>query len=297
MRKERRIFLSGAALLALACMPFAPAAAQQAQVPAGFISLFDGKTLNGWRGDPKQWAVEDGAITGGSDVRNPIDTFLISNRSFRNFEVRYKYRWVSKGGNSGFQFRSEQAEGNFALTGYQQNVTPSNVTPERFNMLYYELGDRQEIALLGQKAVLTRRSLDGGGAGRIVRTVVATTNERPDILATVREYPEWNEGVVIAWDNHIVGAINGMLAYDVIDNDPLRLREGSFGMQIHGGHTMKVQYKDIYVKPLSAPPKLEGRFKTKPGPATEPRQTYKDSVRAGLKDVALPAQPELAVHD
>lgn len=284
--------LAGTALLAMA-----PVRAQENEAPAGFTSLFDGKTLNGWRGDPNQWKVEDGALTGGSDVRNPIDTFLISDQTFRNFEVHYKYRWISKGGNSGFQFRSEQAEGNFALAGYQQNVTPSDVSPERFNMLYCELCDRQEIALLGQKVVLTRRSLDGGGAGRIVRTVVATTNERPDIMATVREYPEWNEGVVIAWDNHVIGAINGMLAYDVMDEDPLRLREGSFGMQIHGGHTMKVQYKDIYVKPLNAPPNIEGRFKTRPGPATEPRQTYKDSVRAGLKDVALPDHVELDVHD
>ena len=278
----------GAALAALSAATAMPAHAQQAKAPPGFTALFDGKTLNGWRGDPKLWKVQDGALTGGSADRNPIDSFLISNRTFGNFEVHYKYRWLTKDGNSGFQFRSEQAEGNFALAGYQSNVTPSSVTPERFNMLYCELCDRQEIALLGQKVALTRRSLDGGGAGRIVRTVLATTNTRNDILGSVREYPEWNEAVVIAYGNHIVGAINGMLAFDVIDNDPLRLREGSFGMQVHGGYTMGVQYKDIYVKPLTSAPHIEGRFKTSPGPATQPIQTYKDSTRAGLKDVALP---------
>jgi hypothetical protein len=60
---------------------------------------------------------------------------------------------------------------------------------------------------------------------------------------------------------------------------------------------MTAQYKNIYVKSLTAPPNIEGRFKTKAGPATEPRQTYKDSVRAGLNDVALPDHVELDVHD
>lgn len=286
--KLNRFHLGAAcAAFPLAILP-ATSQAETPQPPPGFIALFNGSTLDGWRGDPALWRVEGGAITGGSQARNPVDTFLIHNQTFRNFEVRYKYRWLSKDGNSGFQFRSEQAEGNFALAGYQSNVTPSTVKPERFNMLYYELGDRQEIALLGQKAVLTRRSLDGGGAGRVVRTVTATTNDRSEIIANAREDPEWNEAVVIAYDNHFVGAINGMLAYDVIDNDPLRLREGSFGMQIHGGYAMKIQYKDIFVKPLTAPPDLAGRFRTKPGPAPVPAQTYKDSTRAGMDDIALP---------
>ncbi|HPP53433.1 MAG TPA: hypothetical protein PK777_10810, partial [Thermoguttaceae bacterium] len=30
----------------------------------GFVSIFDGKTLNGWDGNPELWRVEDGTITG-----------------------------------------------------------------------------------------------------------------------------------------------------------------------------------------------------------------------------------------
>ena len=51
-----------AAALALTSFAFA-----EAPPPAGkTIPLFDGKTLEGWEGDPKLWRVEDGCLTGGS---------------------------------------------------------------------------------------------------------------------------------------------------------------------------------------------------------------------------------------
>ena len=31
---------------------------------AGFVPIFDGKTLNGWDGDPRYWRVENGEIVG-----------------------------------------------------------------------------------------------------------------------------------------------------------------------------------------------------------------------------------------
>jgi hypothetical protein len=37
-----------------------------AQVANGPVSIFDGKTLDGWEYDPAIWRVEDGVITGGS---------------------------------------------------------------------------------------------------------------------------------------------------------------------------------------------------------------------------------------
>src|SRR5262245_5797676 len=44
----------------------------------GFISIFDGKTLNGWDGATEVWHVEDGAIVGESRPEKPAGTtFLI----------------------------------------------------------------------------------------------------------------------------------------------------------------------------------------------------------------------------
>lgn len=268
----------------------APAAlhAQAAPVPEGFTALFDGKTLNGWHGNTKVWRVEDGAITGGTESPIDANTFLIYERPYGDFEVRFKYRWQTPEGNSGFQFRSGQMEGDYVLTGLQANVTPIDVPPDRYGMLYNETGDRQEMVMLGQRAEITRRSANGMGTGRVVRTVKEMVNDRAAILKTIKPYPEWNEVVLIAYGNHMVSAINGMLAFDALDNDPVGKRDGLFGLQAHKGPVMKVQFKDIVVKPLTAAPDLEGRFKSTVSPAPEPRQTYKDSTRAAMPDVALP---------
>lgn len=271
-----------------ACVAQALVAQNGPQVPAGFTALFDGKTLNGWRGEASIWSVRDGAITGGSDKPIPINTYLIRDGQYGNFELRYKYRWLTLTGNSGFQFRSAQVEGVYAMTGLQANVVPTSVTPERFGMLYNELGDRQEMALLGQKATITRRAAGGGGTGRVVRTVSEMVNDRATIIGSIRPNPEWTDVVVIAYDNHMVSAINGLLAFDALDNDPVGHRTGQFGLQVHSGPAMIVQYKDIFVMPLTSAPNLAGRFKSSPSPAPEPRVTYKDSTRAALPDVALP---------
>ena len=268
----------------------APAAlhAQPSAVPAGFTSMFDGKTLKGWRGDQTLWSVRDGVITGGTDKPVEANTFLIFDKPYGDFEIRFKYRWLSPEGNSGLQFRSGQVEGNYVMTGYQANVTPTNVPPERFGMLYNEIADRQELALLGQKAEITRRSANGAGTGRVVRTVTEMVNPRSAILASIRPNPEWNEVVVVAYGNRMVSAINGLLAFDCTDKDPVGHQSGLFGLQLHKGPATWVQYKDIVIRPLTAAPKFEGRFISSPSAAPAPTRTYKDSTKAALPDVALP---------
>ncbi|MBA3897146.1 MAG: DUF1080 domain-containing protein [Sphingomonadaceae bacterium] len=169
----------------LALTTTVPASARPVPSP-GFAALFDGKTPKRWRGDKSIWSEKDGAINGGSDKPIPQDTFLISDASYGNFELRYRYRWLSYQGNSGFMFRSAQVDGNFAMTGYQANVVLTNERQERFGMLYDGRFDRQEMALLGQKAVISRRAAGGGGRGRLVHTAEATVNSRADIIGSVK---------------------------------------------------------------------------------------------------------------
>ncbi|MCX6612230.1 MAG: hypothetical protein NTW74_15430 [Acidobacteria bacterium] len=46
---------------------------------AGFESIFDGKTLDGWQGDPRYWRVADGLMTGEITPETIIksNTFII----------------------------------------------------------------------------------------------------------------------------------------------------------------------------------------------------------------------------
>ena len=277
MRKE---FLKGAAFLALACMPFAPAAAQQASVPEGFTPLFDGKTLSGWKGDTSVWSVKDGTIQASTPTPILFNTFLILDQPYANFEIRLKYRFLAPQGNSGLQFRSGQVEGNYVLAGMQSNITAANFTncglgncgKERFGFLYEELG-RVEMVLLGQKAEITRRQAKNGGQGAIVRNVLGTVNTEDAVINAIRPASEWNEDVLIVYGNRIVHAINGVLAFDATDNDPLGAKDGLIGLQAHAGPPSTFQFKDIVIKPLTSFPDITGRFQTVPGPAPTPART------------------------
>ena len=55
-------------LLGLAAFAFF---GQAVAAEKGFKSIFDGKTLDGWDGNPKFCSVEDGAITGKTTKENP----------------------------------------------------------------------------------------------------------------------------------------------------------------------------------------------------------------------------------
>ncbi len=156
-------------------------------------------------------------------------------------------------------------------------MTPINrMSPERFAMLYEEIGERR-----GDGAGSARRPRSrapkppGGGQGRIVRTVSEMVNSRDEILDCIKPTGEWNEDVLIVYNNRMWHAVNGYLAFDATDSDPLSIRTGLLGWQFHKGPPTTVQFKDVVIKPLTAMPNVASRFITKPSPAPEPRKTYK----------------------
>lgn len=239
--------------------------ARDAAAASRFQALFDGKTLHHWRGDPALWSVRDGAITGESQQPLAKNTFLIHDGRYRNFELRFKYRFLNAGGNSGLQYRSRpHREHEFSVAGYQANVA-SPAAKERYAMLYEERG-RQELALLGEKTEVLERG------GKVGRRVLSMVNPPDDIVAASRPHPEWNDYVVIAYDNHLLHAVNGRLAVDVMDDDFTgRASEGFFALQLHAGAPMGVQFKDIEVRELTAAPELADRFASHPAPAPVPQ--------------------------
>lgn len=244
--------LAGAAFAMFLCVA-APAAAKD-----GFKSLFDGKTLTGWRGDPALWSVKDGAITGRFDTPLKHSSFLIYSKPYADFELHFRFRF-ERNGNSGFQFRSTVAdEAKFDVAGYQANVVPPDQLV-RYGMLYDNLG-RNEIALLSERVEI------GDDGGKVVRKIGGSVNPVAALLADYRPYPQWNDYVVIAVGNRIVHAINGALVLDAVDNAPAAKRSGLFALQLDFGQPMIVQFKDIEAKPVRAMPDLGKRFVTKPGP-------------------------------
>ena len=81
---------------------------QPLSIIAAPAPLFDGKTLNGWDGDPTYWRVENGNIVGEVTPANLLkrNSFLIwRGGTVGNFELVVEYR-VSAKGHSGINYRS-----------------------------------------------------------------------------------------------------------------------------------------------------------------------------------------------
>lgn len=91
------------------------------EAEAGFQSLFDGESLDHWRGFkldqvPAGWAVADGVVhflpPTGDDAGPRAD--LLSREQYRNFEFRFDWA-VTPGGNSGVMFHvSEDAPASYS---------------------------------------------------------------------------------------------------------------------------------------------------------------------------------------
>ena len=83
-----------------------PALAQ----PDSGRSLFDGKTLAGWKHSGYGlWTVEDGAIVGRFDHEHPGPGYVFTSEEFGDFILDLDF-WISKGGNSGVYVRQPLRE-------------------------------------------------------------------------------------------------------------------------------------------------------------------------------------------
>lgn len=97
----------------------------------GWITLFDGETLDGWEANenPEDWTVEDGMIVG----RGPRSHLFYTGREFTDVEFTAEI-WLRKGSNSGMYFRTEFGPG--WPNGYEAQVNNSHGDPVRTGSLY-----------------------------------------------------------------------------------------------------------------------------------------------------------------
>ncbi|MDX2039546.1 MAG: DUF1080 domain-containing protein [Isosphaeraceae bacterium] len=206
----------------------------------GFESLFDGKTLAGWKAlDMSFWSVADGAITGRSTPEHPCRTnrFLVwQGGDVADFELRLKFRVSGNGGNSGVQFRSVLRPDGLAV-GYQADIFQSGdylggVCDEMHNRKGHEL-----LSANGRRTVID-------AAGKRVSTPLGPP-------AKMRPPGEWNDYRIRAEGRKITLEINGTPSTELIDNEEGHFDlSGFLGLQLRAGDPMVVQFKDIELKKL-----------------------------------------------
>jgi hypothetical protein len=200
--------LAGALLLVLGGFTQAPA-------KSGWVPLFNGKDLSGWKtnGDEK-WAVEQDTILGESAANKY--GYLTTEKTYRNFDLRLKFKGEADG-NAGLFLHSRiigiNPEHGPDIEGMQVEVDPS---PGKHTGGLYESGGRGWVAMPTAEA---EKALKPG---------------------------EWNDLEVSVHSNHIVTHLNGTKVVDFNDAAP-KFGDGIIGLQIHTGGGVKVRWKDIYI--------------------------------------------------
>lgn len=178
-------------LAAVSCLVVLLVLSTVARAEEGFTSLFDGKTLNGWKGDPRFWSVEDGLIVGSSDAEKvPHNTFLSTTKSYKNFVLKLEFKLRNH--NSGVQVRSQQRD-DYVVAGYQADIAQSRYT----GILYEERG----------RGIISD-----------VKPAEVAKHLKPD---------DWNEYVITSDGPNLKFQLNGFTTVDYTEKSDKAPRKGS----------------------------------------------------------------------
>lgn len=209
-----------------AARPLQPIEEEPATDGEGFVSMFDGESLTGWKlADGKasgkmEYAVEDGDIVG-TCVPGQPNGFLRTEKTYGDFlftcEVKFDVL-----GNSGIQFRSQQREGNGRVYGYQCEIDP---------------GDRRYSAGIYDEA---RRGW-----------LFPLWGEAYDRARAAFRHGEWNRFTILARGHRLQTWVNGIPCADYTDTDPENYTpEGFIALQVHGGKQGQVRWRGLKIKEL-----------------------------------------------
>ena len=188
----------------------------QAPLEAGWVSLFNGKELTGWKKNGEEkWIVEQGTILCESTANKY--GYLTTEKSYRDFDLRLKFKGEAAG-NSGVFFHAR-------ITGLDPQHGPDI--------------EGMQVEVDPNVGKHTGGLYESGGRG----WVMMPTAEGEQALKA----GEWNDLEVSVRGNHIVTQLNGVKVADYTDTSP-RFTDGVIGLQIHTGGGVRMRWKEIYIK-------------------------------------------------
>jgi hypothetical protein len=187
------------------------------------VSLFDGKSFDGWDGDTRNiWRIEEGCFVAGTlDKKIARNEFLATTKSYGDFVLRLKFKLLgdSKKGfvNSGVQLRSQRIPNNHEMIGYQADLGD----PTWWGAIYDESRRNKVMAASDMNAV-----------NKVLRR------------------GDWNDYEIRAEGPRLRTYINGVQAVDYTEADKNIPLTGRIGVQIHSGGPAQVWFKDITIEEL-----------------------------------------------
>jgi hypothetical protein len=213
---------------------------------AGFVPIFDGKTLTGWDGDMNFWRAENGEIVGETTPEKVVKTnsFLIwRGGRVKDFELKVEFR--ISGTNSGIQYRSIELPdvGKWVLKGYQADI---DFGGDYLGNIHEERGRKPGHVVLAKRGMVTR--ISDGPKYKTLATIADGT-----LLKGVVNINGWNRYHIIARGPVLMQIINGQLMGVTIDEDAKNfVPEGLLGFQMHVGPPFKIEYRNVLYKKLGS---------------------------------------------
>ena len=185
----------------------------------GWISLFDGKSLNGWKvgNNAATFSIEDGSIVAHGQTAHLFYDGDVMQHNFKNFELKAEVMTLP-GSNSGIYFHTAYQEGGWPAKGYEVQVNNSHTDWRRTGSLY-GIQDVKEVY--------------------------------------VKDYEWFTEDIVVK-GKHVVIKVNDKVVVDYTEPENVQrppdmagrlISSGTFALQGHDPNS-KVYFKNIVVKVL-----------------------------------------------
>ncbi len=189
----------------------------------GWVSLFDGKTLQGWeqKNGLAKYEAKEGAIVGTSAPNSP-NSFLCTKKHYGDFELEFEVKCDPRL-NSGVQIRSHSRKDyqNGRVHGYQV-----------------------EIAVGG---------FSGGIYDEARRGKFLNAEQPTPEIQTLLKKDAWNHYRVVCQGDHIQTWVNGVQVTDLHDN---MTASGFIGLQVHGvgarAEPLEVRWRNLRLRELPA---------------------------------------------
>ena len=204
-----------------------PMAAGADQDQEGWVSLFDGQTLDGWtqRNGTATFRVEDGAIVGKTSEGSP-NSFLCTDADYSDFELKFEVK-VDNALNSGVQIRSAS-------------------TPEIKGGRVH--GPQVEIAANGNSGFIYGEALGTGW--------LCEDRSDPQARAAFNN-SHWNRFRVLAVGKSIKTWINDVPVTELVDENS-GMSSGFIGLQVHGIRRgtgpYQVRWRNLFIQDVSEKP-------------------------------------------
>lgn len=222
---------------------------------AGWVLLFDGRTMNGWD-DPRlktppgdAWSIEDACLKAKANPRITEDLF--TKEKFRDFELVFDWR-ISPGGNSGVKYRIEDHLFVAPHDGKGEKETFEQSVESSFRDRVRERPTKGQDYVIGFEYQITDDTTNGDAKGNRKHTAGALYDMVAPSAQPARPVGEFNHSSILVRGDHVEHGLNGVKVVDSALDAPEALQgiQNRWGVAPHVYKLLATQpKKDCPISP------------------------------------------------